>query len=99
MNTSNSGSERAAANLSFPLLSPEECGVLLGRDGACAASGSSRPVRRPVSDAALRRMTLEMPSWMADYLDRESRRLGMTPRALALSWIARHIKQSASPSE
>lgn len=99
MNTSNSGTARPDGSLPFPLLSPEECGVLLGRDGACAASGSSRPARRPVADAALRRMTLEMPPWMAEYLERESRQLGTTPRALALSWIARHIERNASSSD
>lgn len=97
MNTPNSGSARPIAKRPFPLLSPEECGVLLGREGASAASGSSRPVRRAVSDTA--RMTLEMPPWMAEYLEKEARQLGMTPRALVLSWIARHIRQSASPSD
>lgn len=50
--------------------------------------------RRPWQEA--RRVNLDFPAWMAESLDREARRLGVTRRLVIKMWIAERLECRAS---
>ena len=45
--------------------------------------------RRPGLEA--RRVSVDFPAWMVDALDREARRLGVTPQSIIKVWIAERL--------
>ena len=50
--------------------------------------------RRPL--LAPRRVTVELPAWMIDSLDREARRLGVTRQSIIKVWLAERLEQVAA---
>ena len=50
--------------------------------------------RRPL--LAPRRVTLKLPAWMIDSLDREARRLGVTRQSIIKVWLAERLEQVAA---
>ena len=83
----------------IPLLSAEECAVLLGRDPESVSGRSRTGTERGGAEAARQRMTVNLPVWMAERLDREAERRGVATEALIRSWLARQIRQQAAESE
>jgi hypothetical protein len=51
---------------------------------------SARPPR-PLQEA--RRVNVDFPAWMAESLDREARRLGVTRQSVIKIWIAERLEQ------
>lgn len=41
----------------------------------------------------LRRLSIDLPAWMVDALDREARRIGITRQALIKVWLAECLKE------
>jgi hypothetical protein len=50
-----------------------------------------RPASRPLQEA--RRVNVDFPAWMAESLDREARRLGVTRQSVIKIWIAERLEQ------
>ena len=48
-------------------------------------------VRRPILEQ--RRINLDIPIWMIESLDRESKRLGVTRQSVIKVWIAEKLEQ------
>ena len=47
--------------------------------------------RRPGEEP--RRVNVDFPNWMIDSLDREAKRLGVTPQSIIKVWIAERLEQ------
>lgn len=48
-------------------------------------------VRRPILEQ--RRINLDLPIWMIESLDRESKRLGVTRQSVIKVWVAEKLEQ------
>jgi hypothetical protein len=48
-------------------------------------------VRRPILEQ--RRINLDLPIWMIESLDRESKRLGVTRQSVIKVWVAERLEQ------
>jgi hypothetical protein len=48
--------------------------------------------RRPLLEA--RRVNVDIPSWMAELLDREAGRLGVSRQAVIKMWIAERLERA-----
>ena len=48
--------------------------------------------RRPAEEQ--KRINMEIPVWMLDALDRESKRLGVTRQAIIKLWLAERLEQA-----
>ena len=51
-------------------------------------------VRRPGQEQ--RRVNVDFPEWMIQYLDREARRLGVTRQSIIKVWIAERLERRVS---
>ena len=49
--------------------------------------------RRPAEEQ--KRIDMEIPAWMLDALDRESKRLGVTRQSIIKLWLAERLEQVA----
>ena len=49
--------------------------------------------RRPAEEQ--KRINMEIPVWMLEALDRESKRLGVTRQAIIKLWLAERLEQAA----
>jgi hypothetical protein len=50
--------------------------------------------RRPLQ--AARRISVSLPAWMIESLDKEAGRLGVTRQSIIKVWLAERLEQSAS---
>ena len=68
-------------------------------DGTFDAGGDvSRDVewrRRAALTWRVRRVNVDFPAWVAEALDREARRPGVTRQALVKLWIAERLERAA----
>jgi hypothetical protein len=51
-------------------------------------------IRRPGLEQ--RRVNVDFPAWMIEWLDREARRLGVTRQSIIRVWIAERLERSAA---
>jgi len=50
--------------------------------------------RRPCEEQ--RRVNVDFPVWMIDFLDREARRLGVTRQSIIKVWIAERLERQSA---
>jgi len=50
--------------------------------------------KRPL--AAQKRLSIDLPTWMIELIDREAKRLGVTPQTVVQNFLAEHLAVTKS---
>lgn len=56
------------------------------------------PSTAPRPNIALKRLNLDLPQWMINSLDRESKRIGVTRQSIIKMWLADKLEQREKAS-